>query len=87
MRTTITLDPDVEQLIKTAMREQDITFKDAVNDALRAGFKGRGASRPRRFKQRTYSLGTEQNFSVVKALQLAGVLEDAEMMRKMALGK
>jgi Arc/MetJ family transcription regulator len=87
MRTTITLDPDVEQLIKTAMREQDITFKDAVNDALRAGFRGSGASRPRRFKQRTFSMGAEQNVSIVKALQLAGALEDAETMRKMALDK
>jgi hypothetical protein len=36
MRTTITLDPDVEQLVKRAMRERGISFKAAVNDAIRA---------------------------------------------------
>lgn len=37
MRTTITLDPDVEALVGKAMRERKLSFKAAVNDALRRG--------------------------------------------------
>ena len=37
MRTTVTLDPDVEQLVKRVMRERGLTFKQAINEALRAG--------------------------------------------------
>jgi hypothetical protein len=87
MRTTITLDADVEQLLKNTIRERDISFKEAVNDAIRMGLKGPVAGKQRRFKQRTYRMGSEQNFSLVKALQVAGMLEDEELLRKMALGK
>ena len=34
MRTTITLEPDVEALLKRTMRERGLTFKEAVNDAV-----------------------------------------------------
>ena len=44
MRTTVTLDPDVEALVKAAMAEQHLTFKDAVNQAIRAGRYDAGAS-------------------------------------------
>ena len=36
MRTNVTLDPDVESLIRTAMHEKAIGFKQAVNEAIRA---------------------------------------------------
>jgi hypothetical protein len=35
MRTTVTLDPDVERLVKDAMRERGLSFKQALNEALR----------------------------------------------------
>jgi hypothetical protein len=37
MRTTITLEPDVARELEQLRREQNTTFKDAVNSALRAG--------------------------------------------------
>lgn len=37
VRTTITLDPDVAARLADVQREQGITFKDAVNEALRRG--------------------------------------------------
>ena len=36
MRTTLTLDPDVVQLVETEMRERRRTMKDVVNEALRS---------------------------------------------------
>ena len=83
MRTTITLDPDVEQLLRKTIRERDVTFKQAVNEALRAGLKGQAPKR-RRFRQRTVSLG-EQRFPGDKALTYAFELEDQETLRKMGL--
>jgi hypothetical protein len=86
MRTTITLDSDVEQLLKDVVRKRDITFKEAVNDAIRAGLKGPVGKRPR-FRQQTFAMGTGQGNQWDKALQMADAIEDEELLRKMALGR
>ena len=36
MRTTVTLDPDVERLLREAMHRSRLSFKEALNRALRA---------------------------------------------------
>ena len=35
MRTTVTLDPDVEQLLRERMAAKGVSFKRALNDAIR----------------------------------------------------
>jgi len=84
MRTTITLDPDVDALVRKMMRERGIPFKEAVNEAIRAGMRPRGARA--RFRTRTYDLGPPA-VPLEKALTLAGDLEDEELVRKLALRK
>lgn len=37
MRTTVTLDPDVEQLLRHATHTSGQNFKEALNDGLRRG--------------------------------------------------
>jgi hypothetical protein len=37
MRTTVTLDPDVEQLLRLATQGSGQSFKEALNDGLRRG--------------------------------------------------
>ena len=37
MRTTLTLDPDVAALLKKAVARGEVSFKQAVNNALRRG--------------------------------------------------
>ena len=86
MRTTITLDPDVEQMLRDAIREKDLTFKEAVNQAIRSGLRNK-PERKKKFKQRTFAMGPDQNFRWDKALSFAAELEDQEILRKMALGK
>ena len=81
MRTTVTLDPDVEALIKRAMRERDLSFKQAVNEAIRAGLAPPTRTKP--FDFPTYRMGATPGLNLDKALQLAGELEDAEIMRKL----
>jgi hypothetical protein len=78
MRTTVTLDPDTHALVQKLMRQRGLTFKQALNDAIRAG-----ATRPPRSGVRytiPRNLGRAR-FDVTKALQLAGELEDAETLR------
>lgn len=53
MRTTLTLDPDVAALLKKAVAKGDVSFKEAVNAALRRGLTERVVASPkRRFVQR-----------------------------------
>ena len=86
MRTTITLEPDVHALIRTAMKERGISFKEALNSAVRAGLTHAKQKR-RYFVQRSFSLGREQNFRWDKALEAAAAIEDEELSRKLALRK
>lgn len=84
MRTTITLDPDVEALVVKAMEERGLGFKAAVNEAIRRGLGQRDESE--RYETPAYHLGPPR-VDLTKALQLAGELEDAELLRKMRMGK
>lgn len=43
MRTTVTLDNDVERMVRDAMHRSRKSFKAALNDGLRAGLGGRAA--------------------------------------------
>jgi hypothetical protein len=76
MRTTVTLDPDVQALLKRAMRERGLTFKDAVNQAVRAGLTKPAEDVPP-FKQRTMHLGRPL-VDLTKALALADELYDQD---------
>jgi hypothetical protein len=87
MRTTVTLDPDVERLIRNAMREGGVSFKQALNDAARRSLSGKGGARVPRFVQKSYRLGAARLFRWDKALAAADALEDEELSRKIALRK
>lgn len=82
MRTTVTLDPDTEQIVRSRMRDRKVSFKQALNDTIREG------SRPVRepFRTRTIDMG-KPLVNLDKALQLAGDLEDEENIRKMQTGR
>ena len=87
MRTTVTLDPDTERLVRNLMRERGFSFKHALNEAIRAGLSPTKLASARRFTQKTYPLGAEQNFRWDKALAIAEAMEDEELTRKLALRK
>lgn len=82
MRTTVTLDPDTAALVQQRMREHGITFKQALNDAVRAG--SNEAREP--FRTATADLGVP-SVNLDRALQIAGELEDDELIRRMRLRK
>jgi hypothetical protein len=86
MRTTVTLDPDVAAQLRRAARERDVSFKVALNDAVRAGLDA--ASIPARpYHLATKRLGVRPGVDLDRALRLAGELEDAEIVRKLELRK
>lgn len=86
MRTTVTLDPDTDALVKRLMRERGISFKQALNDAIRAGLAARlahGAA----VRTPTARLGYDPSVNLDKALAIAGALEDDELTRRLAVRK
>lgn len=84
MRTTVTLEPDVEALLKRRMRDSGLSFKQALNDAVRAGL---APEPPQAFSMPTFSLGFDRSLKLDKALRLAGEFEDAELVRRMQARK
>lgn len=85
MRTTVTLDDDTLALLQEQVRTRGITFKQAVNEAIRRALAPAGR-RPARFRTQVADLG-EPALPLDRALALAADLEDEEIVRKMRLRK
>jgi len=83
MRTTVTLDPDSDAIVRRLMRERKLTFKEALNAAILAGARDAAASR---FYTRTFDMG-EPRIDIDKASHFAAQLEDEEIIRKLELRK
>lgn len=83
VRTTVTLDPDTEQIIRRRMRERGQSFKQALNGAIRDGTSAGTAVEP--FRTATASMGHSQ-VNLDRALQIVGDLEDDERIRQMRTG-
>lgn len=70
-------------VIRRLMRERHISFKQALNDAIRQGARRRPA--PAVFETRTADLGVP-SVNMDRALQIAGELEDEELIRRQRRG-
>lgn len=84
MRTTITLEPDVEALVKRVMSEREVSFKVAVNETLRAALT-RGCSAPS-YRIPTFRLG-EPRVDLTHANRVAAAMEDEEIARQVEAGR
>jgi hypothetical protein len=85
MRTTVTLDPDVEARLREVARERGVSFKEALNSAVRAGLMAsRGV---REYRTPSRSLGLRAGVDLDKALQVASDLEDAEIVLDLERGR
>ncbi|MCY7315959.1 MAG: hypothetical protein LH480_10145 [Rubrivivax sp.] len=84
MRTTVTLDTDVQVLLKKAMHKRDASFKQTLNDAIRAGLNPprQRATSADTFDFSAYRMG-EPLVDLTKANALAGELEDQEAIARM----
>lgn len=84
MRTTVTLEPDVLALVRKTMQERHQSFKDAVNNAIRDSLAQ--VRREESFHTVTYAMG-EPQVPLDHALRAAAEMEDAEIARKLSVGK
>jgi hypothetical protein len=86
MRTTVTLDPDLAAKLRSLARERGVSFKEALNSAVRRGL-ATGVDSKRSYRLETRRLGLRPGIDLEHALRLAGELEDAETIRKLELRK
>jgi len=84
MRTTISLDADTRLLVERAMRERGLSFKEAVNQAIRAGLGDRSEGPASYTTPRP--LGPAR-LDLTKALGLAAQLEDEALAHRLAEGR
>lgn len=85
MRTTITLDPDVEALLKRLMIERGVSFKVAVNEALRSALSSSSPADPA-YETPTFAMG-EFLLDVTHANRIVADLEDEETIRQLQAGR
>ena len=84
MRTTLTIDPDVEQLLLREMRRTDRSMKAVVNEALRRGLGARGKpSKPPRFRVEPHAFAFKAGVDADRLNQLVDELEAEEFSRKL----
>jgi predicted transcriptional regulator len=83
VRTTLTLDDDLAARLKDAAHERGISFKAAVNEAIRSGLERPRRSQPYRVKARRMGVPA---VDLTKATQLAGLMEDEELVRRLRGG-
>jgi hypothetical protein len=80
MRTTVTLDPDVESMLRKEVRRRGKPFKQVLNNAIRAGLRN---MRPdeKAFEPVTFDMG-KPHVNLTKATSFAAVLEDEELISR-----
>lgn len=82
----MTLDQDVASKLRLLAHERGVSFKVALNDAVRAGLRGKGGS-ARPYTVPSRRMGVREGVDLDHTGRLLGELEDAEIMRKLALRK
>jgi hypothetical protein len=84
MRTTVTLDPDVQALLKDAAHRSGKPFKVTLNDAIRAGLSpGRAAASAPDWP--CIDMGAPQ-VNLSKAMALADELDDRALLARLSQG-
>lgn len=83
MRTTVTLDPDSRLLIERLMRERGLSFKQAINEAIRRGLAGEAESRDYTIPRR---MGAPR-VDLTKALQISTRTEDEARAHRLREGR
>ncbi|MGJ3241359.1 MAG: ribbon-helix-helix protein, CopG family [Opitutales bacterium] len=77
MRTTLTLDPDLAEALKSRAAQTGRPYKQVVNEAIRSGLEVLEAAKPptRRFKTRPRPMGLRPGLSYDKVTDLLAVAE------------
>jgi len=84
MRTTVTLDDDLAAQLKDRAHARGVPFKTAINEAIRSGLEK--PRKPTPYRVPTRKMGAPK-IDLTRATQLAGQLEDDELVRRMNAGR
>jgi hypothetical protein len=83
MRTTLTLDPDVAQMVENEAHRLRRPVKEIVNAALRRGLARGGAERPAKpFRVRAHQTGLVAGLDRGHLNALADEMEDGARLRR-----
>lgn len=87
MRTTVTLDADAERLLRNAMHSRRKSFKQTLNDAIRAGLGAKSKPRDRpRFMVKARPMGLRVGIDPTSMNQLVDELEVDAVLAKAQRG-
>jgi len=86
LRTTVTLDPDVESLLRKEMRRPGELFKHVLNNAVRAGLRATMKRRDQAFEPLTFDMGSPR-IDLTKAASLAAEPEDDQLVGRYPRGR
>ena len=81
MRTTVTLDPDVERLLKTTAHKRGKSFKVVLNEAVRDSLGAKKKSTTS-LKLRTFSMGVHPHLAHRLPSEIDAELEIEEYLEK-----
>ena len=85
MRTTLTIDDQLVAELKQVAHESGKSFKQVVNDAIRAGLQPVSSVRDH-YRLKPASMGKPNpGFNLNKALNLASSLEDEALVQELEL--
>ncbi len=85
MRTTIRIDDDLLDRLKARAIAEKVSLTRIVNRVIKAGLAGGDVPRRQRrpYRERVHAMGAPQ-LALDKALALAAVIEDDEVVRELA---
>jgi hypothetical protein len=83
MRTTLTLDPDVAQILKAKTAERGVPFKQVVNEALRRGLSAEPKVKRKPYRVTAHAAGLLPGIDPRKLNQLADELETQAILAAM----
>ncbi len=84
MRTTLTLDDDLARNLKERAHRSGRSFKNVVNQTLRAGLAAEQMPPKKRYRVKPVALGgVLSGIDLDKALQIVDALEDQEIIDKL----
>jgi len=89
MRTTVRVDDDLMRELKEHAHKEGVSLAQLFNKTVRAGLdvlKNGNSTRKKPYREKPFNTG-KPKVDLTKALQLAAELEDAEIIKKLRLGK
>jgi hypothetical protein len=84
MRTTLTLDDDLAELLKRRASDREVPFKQVVNDAIRAGLQ-EPRVKPKPYRMKPGDMGLKPGIEITN--RLLDEMDTEEFIRKMQQGK